>query len=62
MNADSVKFLIDTVRDMVHMRLNAGQHPQDVLMTAWDFLEHTARVHVDGCYRGQDGKLHGVDN
>lgn len=62
LTADHLKFLADMVRDMVHMRLNAGHHPHDVLFTASDFFKHAGHTCIDGCYRGEDGTLHSVDD
>jgi hypothetical protein len=51
---DDLRHITDTVRDMVHMRLDAGDHPDDVLMSAWEIFEHWCRVHIDGGYPERD--------
>ncbi len=45
-----LRFLAATVNRMVDARLAAGHHPQDVLLTALDFFDHSAAVWVDGTY------------
>ena len=43
------------VQQMVELRLNAGHHPQDVVLSAWDIYEAVSRVYVDGAWPAERG-------
>lgn len=38
------------VAESARLRLEAGHHPHDVLMTAWRSLEDWCRTNIDGSY------------
>lgn len=46
---EQAQHFIDTARDAVTLRLEAGHHPEDAMMTGWTMLESWIATHVDGC-------------
>lgn len=46
--AEEAQHYIDTLRDAVTLRLQAGAHPDDAMLTAATLLDAWIAVHVDG--------------
>jgi len=45
------------VDEMVEMRTKAGDHPHDIMTTAWTMLEVWVRVNVDGSWPKNEPRL-----
>jgi len=50
MSENDLRFLDRLVSKMIQGRLEAGHHPEDILLAAWDFYDNAVRALVDGRY------------
>jgi hypothetical protein len=57
LTADQLNQLVNTIRFMVHLRLEAGDDPIDVLTSVWDIVETFVHCHADGYWPGNPHKL-----
>ena len=59
MSVDDLLFLNRLVTQTIKGRLEAGHHPEDVVLTAWDFYDNAVRALLNGTYP-KNGPL-GID-
>lgn len=47
-SVEATRAYIDTLAEVVRLRLDAGAHPEDAMMTGWALMAAWVAVHVDG--------------
>ena len=47
---EALRVVSKLVAEMVELRLDAGDHPEDVAISAWDMYETLGRVSIDGSW------------